>query len=211
MRPIIQSRQLDAADANGIFEDQQIGGAGNLVLDGAFVTGGVAQLDVQRQIVIDSAGNLSAITFTITGTDEQGRTISEAIAGPNAAPVVTSLDFFTVTEVAVSAAVGTDVDGGTNGVGGSIPIPIDQYLNPTNIGLGVTVNGTVNVTVQHTFDDVFSVDPSTVLVWFDHPTLAGETADADGNLAFPPRAVRLLTNSGAGTAVLTLVQAGAVS
>ncbi len=211
MRPVIQSRQLDLADPNGIFEDQQIGGAGNLVLDGAFVTDGVAFLDVQRQVILDSAGNLSAITFTITGTDEQGRTISEAIAGPNAGSVATSLDFFTVTQIAVSAAVGTDVDGGTNGLGGSIPIPIDQYLNPTNIGLAVTVTGTVDVTVQHTFDDVFSDDPSTLFAWFDHPTLVNVVANGDGNLAFPPKAVRLFTNSGVGTAGFSLIQAGAVS
>lgn len=210
MRPITQSRQLDTADPNGIFEDQQIGGAGNLVLDGAFVTGGVAQLDVQRTVVLNSAGNLSAITFTITGTDEQGRTISESIAGPNAAPVVTSLDFFTVTQIAVSAAVGTDVDGGTVQAGGSIPIPIDQYLSPTNIGLGVVITGTVDVDIQHTFDDPFG-DPSTILTWFDHPTLTTVVANADGNLAFPPRAVRISTQSGDGTAVLTLIQAGAVS
>lgn len=210
MRPVTQSRQLDAADPNGIFADQQIGAAGNLTLDGAFVTGGVAFLDVQRQVELESAGNLSAILFTITGTDEQGRVISETISGPNAGVVATAKDFFTITQIAVDAAVGTDVEGGTNVLGGSIPIPIDVYLDPTSIGLAIVVTGTVNVTVQHTFDDPFQ-DASALLTWFDHPTLAAVVANDDGNLAFPPRAVRLFTNSGDGTADFTLVQAGAIS
>ncbi len=212
MRPVIQSRSLATADPNGIFEDQQIGGAGDLTLDGNLVTGGVAFFDVQRQVVLGSAGNLSTIDFTITGTDEQGRVISETIAGPSAGDVVTQLDFFTVTQVAVSAAVGTDVDGGSNGVGGSIPIPVDQYLAPTNIGLGLTVSGTVDVTVQHSFDDPFA-DPSAIPVWFDNDAaeLVNASTNQDGNFAFPPRMLRLLTNSGTGTAVFTVIQAGAAA
>lgn len=209
MRPITISRQLDAADANGICLDQTLGGAGNLTLNGAFASGGVATLDVQRQVELESAGNLSAVTFTITGTDDQGRAISEAIAGPSGGTVATALNFLTITQIAASGAVGTNVEIGTNGVGASINIPVDVYLSPTDIGLAIVVSGTVNVTVQHTFDDVF--DPEATLTWFDHPTLSAETANADGNLAFPPRAVRLLTNSGTGTATLTLVQAGAMS
>ena len=211
MRPVTQSRQLDAADPNGICLDQTTGGAGNLLINGALATGGVATLDVQRRVEAESAADLSGVNFTITGTDEQGRIISETIAGPNAGVSSTVLDFLTITQIAVDGAVGTNVEVGTNGVGGSIPIPIDMYLTPTNIGLSVEVTGTVNVTVQHTFDDIFTSNASAIHDWFDHPTLASETTNQDGNLAFPPRAVRLLTNSGSGTCVLNLVQAGAAA
>ncbi len=209
MRPVIQSRQLDAADPNGIALDQQLGAAGDLTLNGAFVTAGVAQLDVQRQVEFESAGNISATNFTVTGTDGQGRIISETIAGPNAGTAATSLDFLTVTQIAADGAFASDVEVGTNALGGSIPIPVDQGVTPTNIGLGVTGFAVAaDVTVQHTFDDIWSDNPSSLHTWFDHPTLVNVVADADGNLAFPPRAVRLFTNSGIGTAVLTLVQAG---
>lgn len=98
----------------------------------------------------------------------------------------------------------------TSGVSVSDPIPIDQYLNPTNIGLGVVVNGAATYTVEHTFDDVFdeAFNPATA-TWFPHPTLAGLSANADGNLAFPPAAVRLNQTAGAGSAILNLIQAGA--
>jgi hypothetical protein len=98
------------------------------------------------------------------------------------------------------------------GVGSSQVIPIDVYLGPTSIGLGVIITGTVNTTVQHTFDNIWASDYDPLTGnWFDHPTLNSLTADADGNYDKPPRAVRLTNNSGAGTATLQLVQAGAVS
>jgi hypothetical protein len=99
------------------------------------------------------------------------------------------------------------------GVDVSAPIPIDQYQSPTNIGLGVTIDsGTATYTVEHTFDDVFdeNFNPATA-TWFPHPTLAGQTASADGNIAFPPTAVRLnVTVSSGGDVTLNLIQAGAV-
>lgn len=208
MRPVIQSRQLDAADPNGIFLDQAPTAGTALTLNGVLVTGGVAFLGAQRQVELESAANMSGFNFAIVGTDEQGRIISETIVGPNAGVSATSLNFFTVTSITPDGTDAGNVEGGTNALGGSIPIVVDQGVTPTNIGLGVTGFAVAaDVTVQHTFDDPFQ-DPSTVLTWFDHPTLANVSANDDGNLAFPPRAVRLFTNSGIGTAVLTLVQAG---
>lgn len=98
------------------------------------------------------------------------------------------------------------------GVGVSAPIPIDQYLNPTSIGLGFVCGAGCTATVQHTFDDVFApgFNPATA-TWFDHPTMAAMVANEDGNYAFPPRAIRLNQTVGAATSTLTVVQAGAVA
>ena len=208
MRPVRQSRQLDAADPNGIFLDQGSTTDVPLTLNGAFVTAGVAQLDQQRRVELESAANLSAINYTIVGTDEQGRIITETIVGPNVGVVSTTLDFFTVTSITPDGTDAGLMEGGTNGVGASIPIPVDILLTPTSIGLGIVITGTVDVTVQHTFDDIFTDDPSTIFAWFDHPTLVNVVANGDGNLAFPPTAVRLLTNSGVGTAEFDLIQSG---
>jgi hypothetical protein len=157
---------------------------------------------------LESAANLSAINYTIVGTDEQGRSITETIVGPNVGVSATSLDFLTVISITPDGTDAGLMEGGTNALGGSIPIVVDQGVTPTNIGMGVT--GFVvaaDVTVQHTFDDPWQ-SPSTILVWFDHPTLVNVVANGDGNLAFPPRAVRLFTNSGVGEVDFTLVQAG---
>jgi len=208
MRPVQQIRQLDAADPNGIFLDQGSTTDVPLTLNGAFVSGGVATLDQQRQVELESAANLSAVNYTIVGTDGQNRPITETIVGPNAGVSATALDFLTVESITPDGTDAALMEGGTNGIGGSIPIPVDKNVTPTSIGLGLVFTApAVNVTVQHTFDDVFA-GASSILTWFDHPTLAGQTANADGNLAFPPTAVRLLTNSGIGTCEFDLVQAG---
>lgn len=207
MRPIRITRQLTAADDNGIALAQQLVAAGSLTLNGVLVSGGVAHLDTQRKVGISSTGNLSAVTFTVYGTDQAGNTISESLTGPNNDTVSTVLDFYTVTQVAASAAVGTDVIVGTTDVGASAPIPLDIYLDPFNVSCFVDVQGTVNFTVQFTFDDVqANAGP---YVWTNHPDLTSGTADGDGTYISPVTATRIVTNSGTDPLVFTVIQAGA--
>jgi hypothetical protein len=90
------------------------------------------------------------------------------------------------------------------GVGSSSALVMNTNISPFNVGFGVIVSGTVDYTVQHTFDDP-AVGFTT---WFSHPTIAGQAANADGNYAFPVTGIKLLVNSGGGTATLNLIQAG---
>lgn len=90
------------------------------------------------------------------------------------------------------------------GVGSSSALVMNTNVSPFNVGFGVVVSGTVNYTVQHTFDDP-AIGFST---WFSHPTVASQAANADGNYAFPVTGIKVLVNSGSGTATLKLVQAG---
>jgi hypothetical protein len=90
------------------------------------------------------------------------------------------------------------------GVGSSSALVMNTNISPFNVGFGVEVTGTVDYTVQHTFDD-----PATGFsTWFSHPSVAGETTNQDGNYAFPVTGVKVLVNSGSGTATLKLIQAG---
>jgi hypothetical protein len=90
------------------------------------------------------------------------------------------------------------------GTGSSSALVMNTNQTPFNVGFGVVVTGTVNYTVQHTFDDP-AVGFTT---WFSHPTIASQTANADGNYAFPVTGIKVLVNSGSGTATMNLVQAG---
>jgi len=90
------------------------------------------------------------------------------------------------------------------GTGSSAALVMNTNVTPFNVGFGVIVTGTVDYTVQHTFDDP-AVGFTT---WFSHPTVAGESTNQDGNYAFPVTGIKLLVNSGDGTATLKLVQAG---
>ena len=89
--------------------------------------------------------------------------------------------------------------------GSSDSIPMNLDSTPFNVGFGVVISGAPTYTVQHTFDNPWT---TTSPVWFDHPTVAGETANADGNYAFPVAAIKVVITSGTGTAQLTVIQAG---
>ena len=90
------------------------------------------------------------------------------------------------------------------GTGSSSALVMNTNVSPFNVGFGVVVTGTVNYTVQHTFDDP-AVGFTT---WFDHPSVASETTSQDGNYAFPVTGVKVLVNSGGGSVVMNLVQSG---
>ena len=88
-------------------------------------------------------------------------------------------------------------------------IPLNVNVNPFNIGIAVVVSGTVNYTVQYTFDNVWSATyNSATATWFDHASLAAQTTSQTGNFAFPVAGMRLTVNSGSGTATMTVIQAG---
>ena len=90
------------------------------------------------------------------------------------------------------------------GAGSTTPFVMNTNTTPFNVGFGVIVTGTVDYTVQHTFDDP-AVGFTT---WFPHPTIAAQAANKDGNYAFPVTAIRITVNSGGGTVTFKLIQAG---
>lgn len=90
------------------------------------------------------------------------------------------------------------------GTGSTDAVVTNTNTSPFNVGFGVVVSGTVNYTVQHTFDD-----PATgFTTWFSHPSVAAATANQDGNYAFPVSGIKVLVNSGTGTVTMNLIQSG---
>jgi hypothetical protein len=89
----------------------------------------------------------------------------------------------------------------------SATIPINWGAVNFGIGFGCVISAGAGLTykVEHTFDNVFSsaVTPT----WFDHASVVAKTASADGNYAYPIRAVRLtVTAWTSGNVTLTLLQ-----
>ena len=100
----------------------------------------------------------------------------------------------------------------TSGVSVTAPIPLNNYAVPFNVGFGVKLSAgaSLTYTVEHTFDDVYAptFSPSTA-VWYSNATVVTQTANRDGNYAFPVTAIRLnITVWASGTATLTSIQAG---
>jgi len=90
------------------------------------------------------------------------------------------------------------------GTGTTAWIPMDYKQSPFNVGLGAVVSGTVTFDIEHTFDDVF--DPAVTPVAFKHSTMVTKSANADGNYAFPVRAIRINNTAGTGDTTLTILQ-----
>lgn len=165
---------------------------------GPFTMTNTTTLDTLAHLVsLTSAANLSGITMTLTGTDTDGKAMTEAVTGPNANTVYSTKYFKTLTSITASSTLGAStMDVGIKDAAVLPTWPVDYKQNPVSVGLGITLTGTINVTVQHTFDDVFDntiVDGSRV--WLNHASLASKTANSDGNYSAPIRATRLLINS----------------
>jgi len=212
-RPVIFTKILTTADADGISTSQTPGAAGNLTITGALATAGVATMDTQRRVLITCAGNDVARTFTIYGTTGEGVAIIETMLGSNATTTQSLLDFKTVTRVAVDAATAGAITVGTSGVGSTKWWKPNRHISPFYVSLFLDVTGTVNVDVEYTGDDpdvgpMLAASNAVIPTVFDHGTLAAKTADAVDNFNGPCRGMRLTMNSGDGTAKLTMIQAG---
>jgi hypothetical protein len=90
------------------------------------------------------------------------------------------------------------------GTGSTDAIVINTNTNPVNIGFAAIVTGTVNYSIQISYDDP-GVGFTT---WFDDTTITSKTGNEDGSINFPVTAIKALVNSGTGTVTLKVVQAG---
>lgn len=205
---------LAAAAANNIATSQTPLAAGNLTLNGALASGGVATLDTARRVLFTPAGAEAGngTVWTIYGTDWNGNSVSETVNGvDNPSTAYTKYDYATVTRIAVNKAQAGAVTVGTNTIASSRPIFLDTFA-PSPTALQVNVSGTVNVTVRQSLDDPNSLSGGyPAVTWVNHPdsALVGAAAAVQGNYAYAPVMVQLLLNSGDGSATLTVNQTDA--
>lgn len=211
MRPIRQTRQLSTTSNAGVCQNQTSVGGDDLVIDGDYASNGVATMLGQQTVTITSAANLTSINYTIVGTDDLGCVITETIAGPNAGQSTTTLAFKTVTQVSPDAGSAATLEVGVLQAGGGIPIPLDLYISPFEVTLTTTITGTLDLTAQYTFSDIYN-EPQVDWVWHDHSDLTNLVAPLPavgiGTLIAPVAAVRLVTNSGDGVGTFNVAQAG---
>jgi hypothetical protein len=205
MRPTTITVSSLSDDANGIAEDQTTAGAGDLSLDGALVAGGIATMAEAQIVSIESTGSLAGVTFTVTGTDADGRNISEDVTGPNNSTVVTTQYYKTVTQIAVDGAVGTNTEVGPLKANGGVTKSIPSNWRSREGSIALVVSGTATVTVQQTYDDV---QTSTAPTWFPNSGITTKTANTEGNHDYPVRGVRLsLASWTSGDVSVTYIQA----
>ena len=95
---------------------------------------------VPALVSLTSTGNISAVNFTITGTNAQGTVISETLSGPNNNTVFTANPFASVTSVFCSAAVGTST---SIGVATAVAMTKPAKLTMASIANLTAINFTI--------------------------------------------------------------------
>jgi hypothetical protein len=222
VQPLYFSKTLIAAVTNAIALSQTPAGAGNLTINGGSATGGIATLDTSRQVLFTFAGNETGHNLTVYGTGEGGVSLQETVAG-TASTAATTQSFKTITRIAISAAAAGAIQVGTNGVGNSAWHIVNWHVAPINLSLACIVTGTINYTIQHTYDDPTGTYPNPAAATsgyqttaagpliafptaFNHPTLVAQTVTLDGFYSNPIAALRLLINSGTGSVQVIALQ-----
>lgn len=95
------------------------------------------------------------------------------------------------------------------GPGTATFVPLSIAITPFQVTLQTVVTGTANYTVNYTKDDVYAAgyNPATGN-WLPITGMTAATANAEATLISPVTAVQLVQNSGSGTTLLQVLQAG---
>lgn len=208
MRPITATvGPLTAGSANNIALSQTPGAAAALTLNGSLVVNGVAILDNPRRVLITTADTTH--TFTITGATPTGSVISESFLVAGGA-TYSQLDYATISSITISGAATGAVTVGTNGIASTPWVRLDEWASPP-VGIQCNATGTVNYTVQSTYDNPNSstnpVLPSaTTWINTNDTNAVNATGNVQTNFLFTPIFVRALLNSGSGSVSMTVVQ-----
>lgn len=218
MRPVQIDIPVLANDADGICASQTpaAGGEQSLTIAGALASGGVATTtnNTAQPVTITAVGNESARTFTVTGADPDGKSVSETVTGPNATTATTIGYFQTVTAVTVDDDTAGAITVGwvaTDGMS-TKSIPVNWRNTPFNGDLFFDLTaGTMTLSGQYTEDDPtneYTNSYATDAKWRNVVGLTSVTSDDVSNIAFPVRAVRFIqvVGSATGTATVTFMQ-----
>jgi hypothetical protein len=195
MRPYKVTYTPAGVDLDGYADDVTAAAGEPFPLSATEPGDGLAHL-----VVITPSGAVTG-NYTISGLSLEGVSISEVLATDGGSDVSSAKFYAEVTSVLAPSGLGSE----TVDIGWSddcvVPVyPLNWRQDNFQVSLAVFVTGTTNYTVQHTFNELYSLaaEPpplsSEDYTWWPHATLVTKTASADGNYAFPVTATRLLIN-----------------
>ena len=159
-----------------------------------------------RQVTITPTGNESTNTFIVTGTDINGNSITESVAGLNATASTTNSYFYTVTSIRIANNAANAIVAGMTNTAASDWIRFDDFA-PSNISIQCNVSGSATYTVQSTLsdpNDPFTPTPRGSMIWVNSSDTAvvAATSTQQSNFLFAPKFARV---------VLTALSTGSVT
>jgi len=187
-----------AASATAVSASQSPA-AGAILINGTLATAGVATLGAAQLITLVSGADDTDITFTITGTDSDGRAQTESLVGASAGTKTSTKYFKTITSITHTGSVATTLTAGCAIDSVSNTVRPNLNVSPVAIGIGVTlVSGTATYKVQHSYQNGTESHPS---LWFDN-SAGAKTASSEATYSIPVATIRLLL-SASSSAVLS--------
>lgn len=166
-----------------------IGFASNVTGDTWPLTANDSGDSVAHKLTIrnDSATNHSAKTALITGAGPSSEPQTETVNLPGASATITSTKYWSrVDSVVPSVTIGADtmdIGWAADAVSPPVNLMASAPVAAGSIGIGCTVvSGSPTYGLEVTYDG---------LLWFAHPTLAGETTSQDGVISIPCVAARI--------------------
>lgn len=163
-------------------------------------------LDTQRRVLITLTASASTI-YTVSGTNQSGTAISEAIGNATLTALPSLMDFKTITGISLSAAAGGTVSVGTNGTGSTPWQAANQWLAPYHN----TINAVVTtVPASYSLELTLDLDPcgiksnsplSAVSAFNNGTAMIAQTTSGAALISQPISAWRI-TNATAGGAIV---------
>lgn len=92
------------------------------------------------------------------------------------------------------------------GAGTTAWVSMDTWKAPFSASVACVVTGTVDYTVEHTFDDI--TDSNITVTAWANADITASIANDSAIYTYPVKAIRLKVNSGAGSVTMTTLQAG---
>lgn len=168
-------------DRDGFAAAQQLAGAGALTLNGVLSTQLVRprRPDIPRHVGLYSAGNLSAVTFTVVYLARNGATVTEALTGPNNSTVETVGNCAELVSVTASGAVGTNVEVGTTGAFETEWVPMDVSSSEAfSVTSSYLLSGSANLsyTQQWTPENIHAIGEQSIVDVRSEASLTSKTA-----------------------------------
>lgn len=198
-----------------IAKDQSVASGTSLLLTSL---AGVEQAG-GKKVTLSSAQNISAATFTITGTDSGGSSQNENITGPNAATVTSVKDYATVTSITFTPVVAGGVveSSFVQGTGfATEPLSVSYRGKNASFQLGLQVlvekDNISKLSVEISLDDPGDFTSKALYnsfgTWTQATSELNDFTDTTSDVCFINcRAVRLIANEDkAVQATLTILQ-----
>lgn len=193
-----------APNLQAVSQTQALGSAGPLVINGSLAAGGqVDFVGFARTVSLTSTANLSAVTFTISGTIN-GLNIMDTVAGPNINTIESNLIFDTITDISTNAAA-SNISAGTGTTGRTVWF--DHFHNTIccDSVVQVTVTNNINYSFVTTLTDVSFNPTANIPLFTPIAAMTGATTNKLGDYMFPSNSSAIQVNSSDSTGTLTAI------